>query len=69
MDIDTSNIIHVETVDKRHVLLKSPNMEREAVDRGLAFLQEKNFVIEEIVTDASSSVRKLLGKKFIMPYT
>ena len=39
IDIDNNTIIHVETVDKREVSLRSPSMEREAVDRAIAFLQ------------------------------
>jgi len=43
-----------ETVDKREVHNKSPNMEREAVHRALGYLQGK-------VTDSSTAVTKMLG--------
>ena len=54
-------ILHVQTVDKREVRLQSPNMEREAFLRGMAFLIDNQLDVAEIVTDASSSVRKSLG--------
>ena len=61
MDIDNNTIIHVETVDKHEVSLYSPNVEREAIDHAIAFLQGNDVVIDEITIDASSSVRKLIG--------
>ena len=62
LDIDCNKILHVESVDKREVSLQSSNMEREAVSRGISYLQAKNIKIEEIITDASSAVRKMLHK-------
>lgn len=41
MDISTSKVLHVETIDKREVKLQSPNMERESVKRALDFLLTK----------------------------
>lgn len=35
---DKNLIIHMEVVDKRHVGLKSPNMEREGLVRSLTYL-------------------------------
>ena len=61
LDIDSSTIVHMETVDKREVSLYSPNMEREAVSRAIKHLHENDITINEIVTDASSAVRKMLG--------
>ena len=61
MDNETGRILHVETVDKREVDLKSPNMEREALKRSLQFLTSENITVTELVTDASSSIRKMLG--------
>lgn len=61
MDHDTNKILHVETVDKREVRLQSPNMEREAFTRSMAHIQQ--FVhCPEVITDASSSIRKIIGK-------
>ena len=53
--------MHVEVLDKWHVALASTNMEREAVKRSWA-KTENDFNIIELVTDASSSIKKLLGK-------
>ena len=62
MYVNTKSIIHTQTVDKREVGLQSPNMGKEAFQRCLQFLLSQNLDIAEIVTDASSSIRKLLGK-------
>ena len=61
MDIDTGNILHTETVDKREVALQSPNMEKEAFVRSLQFLQMQ-ISCKEIITDASTSIRREMGK-------
>ena len=61
MDTNTGKILHVQTVDKREVKLQSPNMEREALKRSLDFLATEQITITELVTDASTSVRKMLG--------
>ena len=61
MESTSEYIIHVEVLDKRHVALASTNMEREAVKGSLA-KTEIDFSIIELVTDASSSIKKLLGK-------
>ena len=65
MDVSTRKVLHVETIDKREVQLQSPNMEREGVKCALNFLLaklDKSVQIEEIITDASSSVRTTLGR-------
>lgn len=56
----TSFIIHSETIDKRAVQNLSPNMEREAVLRSLNYLKDK-IIVNEITTDSSTSVMKMLG--------
>ena len=61
MDIDTGYILHFKIVDKREVALKSPNMEKEAFVRSLQFLQT-HISCKEIITDASTSIRKEMGK-------
>ena len=61
MDIDTGYILHSETVDKREVALQSPNMEKEAFVRSLQFLQTQ-ISCKEIITDASTAIRKEMGK-------
>ena len=61
MDINTGNILHSETIDKRKVTLQSPNMERETFVRSLQFLQTQ-ISYNEVITDASTSVRKEMDK-------
>ena len=56
---DKNLILHFEVVDKREVGLKSPNMEREGLIRALNFLKQ-HITIEELITDASTSVHKTL---------
>jgi len=61
MDIETGIILHSETVGKKEVALQSPNMEKEAFVRSLEFLQT-HISCKEIITDASASIRKEMGK-------
>ena len=61
MYIDNNKILHMETIDKREVFLQSPNTEREAVACAICYVQGQGINISELVTDASSSVRKMLG--------
>ena len=61
MDTASHLALHVVTVDKREVGGKSPNMEREALFRGLTLLVE-HVEVGEIVTDASTSIKVMLGK-------
>ena len=63
METSKNTILHSETIDKREVQNKSPNMEREAVDRALKKLKERVNVVE-ITTDSSTSVTKMLGMLF-----
>ena len=61
---DTNHILHFENIDKREVALRSPNMEREGMRRCLDFLLAKGLTVEELITDASSSVAKMLGMMY-----
>lgn len=54
-------IIHIECLDKREVGGKSPNMEVEALKRSVRKLREV-ITIAEVVTDASTSAIKMMGK-------
>ena len=63
VEVDTNYILHVEMLDKRHVGFVSTNMEREGVGQSLNKLQEHLHVVE-FVTDASSSIKKLLGEQY-----
>lgn len=57
MDASTNTILHTETVDKTEVQNKSPNMEREAVDRALRYLKGQVKVVE-ITTDSSTVLQR-----------
>jgi solute carrier family 8 (sodium/calcium exchanger) len=61
MEESTNHILDVEVLDKRHVGLVSTNMEKEAVQRCLDRLT-KEVRVGELVTDASTTVKALLGK-------
>lgn len=61
MEVSTNIIIHSETVDKREVQNRSPNMEREGASRALSYLKDKVNIVE-MTTDASTSVTNLLGR-------
>ena len=60
MESSKNIILNSETVDKREVQNKSPNMEWEAVHRALNHIQGKVKVFE-ITTDCSTAVTKMLG--------
>ena len=61
MEVTSKYILQVQIVDKRHVGLVSSNMEVEGLKKSLKKLQEDLNVVQ-LVTDASSSVKKLLGR-------
>ena len=61
MELVSGYILEVEVRDKRHVGLASVNMERQALQNALQRLQTSLNVVE-VVTDASTSIKKLLGK-------
>ena len=65
METSTNVIIHSETVDKREVQNRSPNMERKGASRALCYLKDKVNIVE-FTTDASTSVTNLLGKYVYM---
>ena len=61
--VNSNYIIHVEVLHKRHVGLISTNMEQEGLKRSLSEIA--GFCIVELVTDASSSTKKFIGKKYV----
>ena len=65
METSKNAILHCETVDKREVDNKSPNMEREAVDRAVKYLKDQVNMVE-ITTDSSTAVTKMLGKVYLV---
>ena len=61
LDITSNYVVHCEVMDKRMVGGKSATMEVEALKRSLqSLVQPLN--IMEMITDASSSVIKLMSK-------
>jgi hypothetical protein len=65
VEVNSSYILDIEILDKRHVGLISTNMEKEAVKRSLARLQDDVKVVE-LVTDASTSIKAFIGKIIII---
>ena len=61
MEVESNYILDIEVLDKRHVGLISTNMEKEAVRRSLDRLT-KEIQVVELVTDASTSVKALMGR-------
>ena len=62
MEVVSEYILEVEVLDKRHVGMKSSTMEKKALKNALERL--KNVVkVVEVCTDASSSIKKLVGNK------
>lgn len=61
MEVTTSYILETEIRDKRHVGLSSANMEKEALKNALNRLSAVLNIVE-VATDASSSIKKLIGR-------
>ena len=59
--VGSGYILEVEVNDKRHVNLVSVNMEKNALHSALQRLRGILNAVE-IVTDASSTIKKLIGK-------
>jgi len=54
-------ILEVEVVDKRHVDMESTAMEKKALEKALTRLKQV-LDVSEIGTDASTTIKKLLGE-------
>ena len=65
METSSNMILQSETIDKGEVQNKSPNMEREGVDRAIRHLKEKIDLLE-VTTDSSTAVTKMLCKLFVI---
>ena len=61
MELTLGYILEAEVRDKRHVGLASINMEKVALRNALTRLQQALDVVE-VATDASASIKKMLGK-------
>ena len=64
VEVNSNYILDIEVLDKRHVGLISTNMEKETVKKSLDRLQ-KDVKVIELVTDASTTIKSLLGKLMI----
>ena len=60
------DILDVVVIDKREVGLKSTNMEKEGLVRGLKSLQKDGINVVEIATDAHSQITKLASMSFLL---
>ena len=65
MELVSGYILEVEVHDKRHVRLASSNMERQALQIALQRLKQ-SLNVAELVTDTSSSIKKMIGKLFLL---
>ena len=63
MELVSGYILEVEVCDKRLVVLISSNMEKQALQFSFQRLQQSLDIVE-VVSDASSSIKKLIGKFF-----
>lgn len=61
MELVSDYILDVEVRDKRHVGLASTNMERQALQNALQRLRSSINIVE-VVIDASTSLKKMIGK-------
>ena len=68
MEMESYKILHVETVDRREVQLRLPNMEHEAFIRSMRFIKGK-LTCTELVTDGSSSIRKTIGNFIVLCFS
>ena len=60
MEEQSGYVIHVEILDKRHVGMKSRAMEKKVLQNSITDFQN-SFTIVEVFTDASSTIKKLMG--------
>jgi hypothetical protein len=61
MNHDTNDILALEIVDKREVSLKSANMEKMALQRGIDNIQQFGLCIKELVTDGHSQIAAMMS--------
>jgi len=64
MELESECILEVEVLDKRHVEMKSSTMEKKALKNSLSRLASTVHVAE-LCTDASTSIKKLMGEKYM----
>ena len=60
MDVTTSYIIDVKVLDKRETNMKSVMMEKQGL-QNIPLRLKRLLTITKVVTDASASIKKLIG--------
>ena len=63
MNNDILDIFDMVVVDKREVGLKSTNMEKKGLIRGLEQIHKEGVNVVEIATDAHSKITKMLSMR------
>ena len=63
MELVKGYILEIEVRDNQHVGLASSNMEKRALQNALQRLQASVNIVE-VVNDASSTIKKFLGKHY-----
>lgn len=66
LDHMTKQIMAMTIVDKREVGLKSPNMEKVGLMRGLKELAEQKMKVTELVTDAHIQIESMISKLILL---
>ena len=67
MEVTSSYILECEVLDKRHVGMSSTNMKKEALRNALNRLSAVLKVVE-VATNASASIKKMMGKYMCIGY-
>lgn len=65
MDNSTKEVVSVVTVDKREVGKSSTKMEKEGFVRTLDSLHSQGVVIQEVVTDAHTSIAAYMSRSIL----
>ena len=63
MNNDSLDILDMVVVEKREVALKSTNMEKEGLIRGLGQIHKESVNLVEIATDAHSLITKMISMR------
>lgn len=62
MEHESKDIVAMIIVDKREVGLKSTNMEKEGLKRGIFEIQGSGLTISELVTDAHVQIASMISE-------
>ena len=65
LEYDSKDIVTCIIINKRETDMKSTNMEREGLKRALEQLETAGVKVEEVVTDASTTITAFVGKYYI----